>query len=334
MMEVKVPKEALDWLLSADPWVRYLVTKYLIGEDDEKIRLELLQDKRVEMLVNEISKENWFNPTWTYLRDSKMPIYNLWVLADMGVKYFDFKEIESAFDAILNNMAEFGGLKYKDYVEEPLTCLHSVLLYPIVKMGYIDDRVKKAINAYFNAERFANGWMCTFRKYKGYLFKPTKDTELVKRESFLKSMAKRNLPCSYTTANALLILTNWKGLKNENHIISSAKMLLNLWEKRDRPYGFGIGSKFMKLRYPPIWYDIMEFLLIFSKIRQIQKDRRVIEIIKVIIAKADKYMRFKAESIYRRWTWITGRRGEISPWITALTLTALKRFSMVNLKIY
>jgi hypothetical protein len=105
-------------------------------------------------------------------------------------------------------------------------------------------------------------------------------------------------------------------------------LLLLHWERRGgpyRPYGFGIGTKFGKLHYPPTPYDILAFADVISRFPYARGKPAFREVVEQIASKGDEEGRFYAESISRAWKpFDFGQKKAPSSWLTLLVLRVVK----------
>jgi hypothetical protein len=69
------------------------------------------------------------------------------------------------------------------------------------------------------------------------------------------------------TLNVLMLLGQYERFRNDPGLNGAIGLLLTHWRKRTepwRPYGFGIGSDFQKLKYPAVKYGILRVLDVLS----------------------------------------------------------------------
>ena len=93
-------------------------------------------------------------------------------------------------------------------------------------------------------------------------------------------------------------------------------------------YLFGMGTDFLKLKAPLIWFDLLHFLDIFSHLPIVFKDERFLEIVAVLESKMDAEEYFTPESIYMPWKgWDFGQKKIPSYWITFLAHRILHKIA-------
>ena len=330
-----------NWILkNGDPWTRYNVLTRMLEIPESSAEVEdekdaMFRDPRIVRLFNLLESVDWGNPPWTYLRDASMPVHILGVLADFGFKVYEDRRLWRICSGILEQQDENGELKFKPYIVQPLTCLSSTALYPVVKMGFKrDERVLTAVNAYLSSTLFHKGWRCTLEPFKGYLFDPkvTKmDYRLKRRESFLKSMARRGVTCPLATLNILRVLVEYPELLEHPRVIEAVEGLLAHWRIRGRPCGFGIGSNFMKLKYPFVWYDILKYTHVLSKIPYARERKEFRKVLGVLWSKRLSDYTYKPESVYRFWREFDFGVKKPSPWITLLIYEIYKNAGFLDI---
>ena len=94
---------------------------------------------------------------------------------------------------------------------------------------------------------------------------------------------------------------------------------------------FGIGTKFQKIKYPFVWYNILHMADVLSRFKHVHRDKRFLEMIDIILSKTDKDMRFKPESVYLiHKNQDFGNKKEYSRMITLAVLTILRRLGKLG----
>ena len=76
-----------------------------------------------------------------------------------------------------------------------------------------------------------------------------------------------------------------------------------MWKNRKKikPYLFGMGTDFNKLKAPFIWYDILHLTSILSHFKTFHKEKFFKEFVSIINNKADENGLYTPESVYRAW---------------------------------
>jgi len=131
-----------------------------------------------------------------------------------------------------------------------------------------------------------NGWHCT---NKGNIGK-------------FRGPGRKDDECPLATLNVLKLLTLTKEteyLTEKEHGINA---LLKLWnDQKDRKeYLFGMGTDFRKLKYPMIWFDILNVVNVLSHYKMAISTREFKEMYEIILEKK-KDNNYVPESVYQYW---------------------------------
>ena len=108
-------------------------------------------------------------------------------------------------------------------------------------------------------------------------------------------------------------------------------MLLWHWEHQAecKFYLFGIGTTYRRLKYPFIWYDILHVVETLSRFPFLGNDRRLREMLDVILEQVDADGRYTAGSMFRAWQgWSFADKRAPSPWLTFLVLRIQTRLGL------
>ncbi len=173
-----------------------------------------------------------------------------------------------------------------------------------------------------------NGWHCTGAPELGRFRGP----------------GKRADPCPIANVLALKALARVPALYPAAGIRSGVEMLLAHWEYSQvargeqaapggdapqitpKPYLFGCGGNYRKLKYPFIWYDILHVLEALSPYPFVHGDRRFQGMVSRAISLADNDGRFTAGAMYMPWKgWSFADKKQPSPWLTFLVLRMQRR---------
>jgi hypothetical protein len=134
--------------------------------------------------------------------------------------------------------------------------------------------------------------------------------------------------CPQVTLEALRVFSYFPKKKHPQGLIEAGRALLKCYEnsKEHRPYMFGHGSRFKKLRPPFFWYNIGEVLDAISRYKELVHESIFQEMLSIITSKADDNGRFTPESIYQVFKkWSFGQKKAWSPWMTFYICRILKR---------
>jgi len=175
---------------------------------------------------------------------------------------------------------------------------------------------------------FENGWHCTGAPEIGKFRGP----------------GKRADPCPIANVLALKALARVPALHRAAGIDSGAEMLLAHWESSQvargahggsgsetsltttKPYLFGCGSDYRKLKYPFVWYDILHVLEALSPYPFVHSDPRFQDMLTAATSQADGDGRYTAGAMYMPWKgWSFADKKQRSPWLTFLVLRIQRR---------
>lgn len=316
----------LQWLLTApEPWTRYRVLVDLLDRPPDAAdvlaaRAALLAHPQVQSLV--AAAAMWGQQSLTRHNDAGHPLYALSTLADFGLRAADpglttaveyvlaHWDPEGAWQTRLNISPKFGGTGEDTWTW--LACDAPTLLYALLSFGRASDPRMPAAIAHLAGMVQENGWRCAGAAELGKFHGPGRRTD----------------PCPIANVYALKALSLVPDMRDSAAVHAGAEMLLEHWARRDswRPYLFGIGGDFRKLKYPFIWYDILHVVEVLSRFPFAWADARFREMLAEITAQADTQGRYTASSMYRAWQgWSFADKKQPSPWLTFLVLRILKR---------
>jgi hypothetical protein len=324
-------KELLNWLLYSDePWTRYRVLLDLLGlapEDEEvkNARRSMLAHPQVQELIKGAAA--FAETTLTRHNDARHPIYMLSTLADFGVQRED-KGMKELLDMILQHQSLEGA--FLSWLEVPvafggsgkpgwtwMACDAPTLLYTLLSMGIKDDpSVQKAVS-HLTAIVDENGWRCRAAPELGKFRGPGRKEDI----------------CPVANVYALKALSLIPQMADHPAVQAGIMALLQTWEQRKerKPYLFGTGTDFRKLKYPYVYYDILHTAEALSRFPAACSDARFKEMLEAITAQADKNSRYTAASMYMAWKgWSFANKKDPSPWLTFLVLRILKRSKSGN----
>lgn len=316
-----------DWLLKGPPWVVYRTRIDLLSQTEAdpaliNARKAMLAVPQVQALLAELRE--WPGPPLKRHNDANHALHKLIFLADLGLKasdpvlepvlekIFSHQSQEGAFQIIVSIPRHFGGSGEDEW--QWMLCDAPSTLYALLKFGLEDDpRVKKAIRHIGSVIR-ENGWPCAADSSLGKFRGPGRVGD----------------PCPYANLISLKALAQSSEWLNSETCKSGAETILRLWEQRQerKPYLFGMGADFAKLKAPLIWYDILHVLDVLSQFPWLRDDPRLQEIAALVKTKADEQGRFTSGSIWMAWKgWDFGQKKEPSRWITLISQRAFQRLS-------
>lgn len=315
-------KKLIDWLLDGDPWVRYQTKLELLNEPKKSLKSlksEIITHPQIQQIIKELT--NWPGKVLNSHRSAAQSFHKLSFLADLGLTKED-KEIdiiskkvmkhiskEGLFELSTNIPKHFGGSGKDEWAWA--LCDAPLILYSLLKFGYKDEKVLKGVKYILTLIR-DNGWPCKVSDELGKFRGP----------------GKKDDPCPFATLACLKMLTQVEDSKNSKQAKIGVECLLNLWQnsKKLHPYIFYMGNDFRKLKAPLFWYDILNVADVLSQFEFARKDKRFLDMIKVIKSKADKDGKYTAESVYREFKdYEFGQKKTPSRWVTLVVDRILKR---------
>jgi hypothetical protein len=315
------------WLLEGPPWVQYRTRVDLLGQNENaspvvEARKDTLNHPQVQEIQDELIQ--WPGLPLKSHKDAKHPIHKLAFLADLGLKsshqgmkriidrVLEHQSDQGPFQVMANVHPRYGGSGKDQYVW--MLCDAPMVLYSLIGFGLGGDiRVKEAVDHLVSLIR-ENGWPCAVSPEMGKFRGPGRKTD----------------PCPYANLVMLKLLALIPDLHEDAVVRTGAEVLLGLWTQRKerRPYLFGMGRDFSKLKAPMIWYDLLHVLDVLTRFSWLRNDDRLLEMVKVLMSKSDDQGRFTPESIWMAWkSWDFGQRREPSYWLTFLAQRILKRLN-------
>lgn len=297
----------------AEPWVKYnTYVNILDGDplDNQAIHFkqEILEHEKIRELIKEC--KDWPNGPLKRHNDANHLLHKISLLADFGLTYEEngikeicdqIQQIQCPEGSFLTNILiprVFGGTDESEM--QWMLCDTPTLLYSLLKFGVIDEEVERAIGHLVSLTE-ENGWRCKSSIPK------------------MRGPGRKNEHCPYANLVSLKALSIVPELKESKACKAGVESQLWHWENRTgkKIYMFGIGSTFVKLKYPIIWYDILHVVDVLSHYEYAVKDSRFQEMLEIIYSKQQEDGGFIPESIFRAWKdWSFGQKKQPSPWIT------------------
>lgn len=285
------------------PWIKYNMALYEHGDlsHAKELKNSLLQDNRIKQLLLEVIQ--WPDIPLKRHNDASHIIHKICLLLDFGLSNEDqaMREVaekilanqsgDGAFLTCLNIPSVFGG-SGKDSLEW-IVCDFPILLYIVLKLGFEkDERVKKAVG-FLKSIASDNGWRCvgSLEKFRG----PGRKTD----------------HCPYGTLVSLKAFSLLPQYHNDDFIRAGIDSILNHWKNQNerKIYMFGIGTDFRKLKYPNIWFDIVNTLRVLSKYKYARESNEFNEMLNIVREKQLDTGGFIPESIYMPWKgWDFGQK--------------------------
>jgi hypothetical protein len=279
----------------------------------------MLADVRIKDLIAEL--QNWPGTNLKAHNDASHLLHKLVFLADLGIiksdpgmqiiiqKILSNQSIEGIFQVRVNIKPAYGGSGEDQYAW--MLCDAPLITYSLLKFGlFNNDQVQSSIISLttFIGE---NGWPCKVSPQLGKFRGPGRKSD----------------PCPYATL-AMLRLLSAVPSQEQYATRTGAETLLSLWQQRKerKAYLFGMGTDFLKLKAPLIWYDLLHVLDVLTNFTWLFQDQRLQEMLDLLQSKADNKGRFTPESIWMAWKgWEFGQKKQPSAWLTLIATRILNR---------
>lgn len=286
----------------------------------ESVRELVLADEKVNSLVNDLPAD-WS----TYLvkghDKADYPPSILLLLFDFGVQANDFPQINELLDQMRSlqdddgrflSLARFPG---KDPAIGSSFCDTHIITEVLIRGGYVtSSEVRNAIAMMSDKIDETNqglAWKCEPNSATG-----------------ARGPGRKDDLCPQATLEALRVFSLLPEKERPTTLLEAGKTLLGCWERRktEKPYLFGQGSRFKKLRPPFFWYNIGYVLDTFSHYPEFFHETPFEEMIGEMVQAADTDGKFIPGSVYRHFKeWSFGQKKEWSPWTTMYACRILKR---------
>jgi hypothetical protein len=291
---------------SEEPWVKYNLLE-LLGKDNSKEFESLSNDKRVQSLIDECVR--WPDPPLKRHNDAGHPLHKIELLADFGLDTRD-QWIKAITNLIMDNRSEDGYFLSKIEIPERfggkgtwtmdwMQCDSPVLLYTLQKFGIENEYTEEAARMLvWNSEN--NGWRCSSSVPK------------------FRGPGKKDDHCPYGNLVALKALSLSK-YKDTEAVQNGIDSHILHWENRTgkKIYMFGIGSTFVKLKYPNVWFDILHVVDVLSRYHYAKEYDEFWEMWNIIKEKQQPEGGFIPESVWKAWSeWSFGQKKAPNPWMT------------------
>ena len=324
---MKTPTEITKWLLESEkPWVIYRTNIDLLNLSEQnsvvkQSRKEMITHPKIQTILKELHK--WPGRALKRHNDADHPIHKLSFLADLGfnktnsdiqkivTKVFKHQTDNGPFEILINVPKHFGG-SGKDEISW-MFCDAVVVLYCLIKLGYEKHpKVQKSLKYLLSLQR-DNGWPCKAAEKFGPKF---------------RGPGRKDDPCPYVNFYMVKVISLLPELHKTKKANIGVETLFQLWEdrKKRKPYLFGMGTDFKKLKAPFVWYDILHFLDVLTKFKHLKNDKNLKELLSILKDKVKHDPFLKPESAYRAWKeWDFGQKREPSHWITFLAYRVLSR---------
>ncbi len=300
-----------EWLLNGPEYLHYSVLKYLADEDEAVLNNsynKMLMHSGVKALKKEL--EDWPGKPLKRHNDATLLIHKLSFLVELGIKQ---DQLGNVIDRIMENSSEDGPLRV--IVNIPVRfggsgkdewswfmCDAPVVLYCLCKLGLQKEKVVQTGVDYLLSLVRDNGFPCAAEpKYKNF-----------------RGPGRKGDPCPYANMLMLKLMAAVPELVESKEAGIALNTVFDLWRRRKevKPYIFGMGTGFSKLKAPFIFYDILHLINILHQFPQVLTFPEFLEIGEIIKNKSYSG-RYISESVYRAWKeWDFGQKKQPSEFIT------------------
>ena len=290
----------LKWLLEGPNWLKYAVEKQLLNKPSDAY--PAVKDIQIEKLMTVLlgSKEGFDAILEGRASYKKEAFWYLYFLADIGFTAKDLSLVDE-FKRIVTLEDEEHKFVLSKEMKPNHYCISSIFLYSLAKMS--EDCKRKIlphVKSLIELQRLDGGWHCAKRRAVG--------EKLETSES-----------CPMNNLNVLLLLSQYEEYRNDSRFNSAIDLLLSHWKNKEehlRPYGFGVGTQFSKLRYPEPMYGILRVLDVLSMYPYAIKSNFFNSMLSDVREKSVDG-RFSAESVVKLFSEFDfGQKIEQSRWIT------------------
>jgi hypothetical protein len=333
----KVLKKRIKWVsvLPADPRTHliqseesFTVFRTLVDLFDfpkahsivKKIRKSILTDERIQEIVRTLPS-NWSSYLVKGHQRADYPPSILLLLFDFGVNKKDFLQIEGLLNQMMKlqdaegrfqSLAQFP--RAKPMIGSNLCDTH-IITETLLCGGYAGtEEIEKAlefIKLQLKETSQGMAWKCEPNSV-----------------SKARGPGRKDDICPQITLEALRLFSHIPKKNHPENLIDAGRTLLRCYEqsKEQRPYMFGHGSRFKKLRPPFFWYNIGAVLDATSRYSELVQESAFQDMLSIVISKADENGMFTPESVYLPFKkWSFGQKKVGSPWLTLYISRILKR---------
>ncbi len=303
--------DTVNWLYCGDFWLRSVAETQLLNKTADITAIT--SERKIQEIIKRLKNHNTGIPAFesgqiSYTSTGNA-FWDLFFLADIGLSIEDINlqsEVENLFELQL----EDGTFILQNGMKPSYYCITSIVISSLVKMGYQDDpHILRFIDKTLESQRLDGGWHCALNRAVG---KKLQDSE----------------SCPMDNLNLLMLLSQYERFRQAPQLEGAIDLLLLHWKNRLqpwRPYGFGIGDQFLKLKYPATKYGILRVLDILSLYPYAIDKTEFQDMLNYVLSKAIDG-KFYAESVSRSYAEFDfGQTKEPSRWITFLIERIQKR---------
>ncbi|WP_406661727.1 hypothetical protein V7O66_04195 [Methanolobus sp. ZRKC3] len=305
-------KDIINWMLEGPGWLQYAVKLQLLNLKPD-VNLAL-QDPSIMKIIDRLKDKHVGIPAIRTgdVKYSKTgnAYWDLFFLADIGLAISDLK-LNEQIEEFFSLQSPDGSFITEKDMKPNYFCISAILLSSIAKMDYRNDlRLKKYIEMILDSQRLDGGWHCAKSRAVGNRLQNTES-------------------CPMDNLNILMLVGQYEEYRTDSRFNGAIDLLLEHWEKRVdnwRPYGFGIGTEFTRLRYPAVKYGILRVMDVLSLFPYAIKSETFKDMLSFVHQRSSDG-KYYAESVARSYAEFDfGQKKEPSKWITFLVNRIDKKY--------
>lgn len=283
-----IPQETREWLLGApEAYIRYQAQRFLPGEAADPALLDT--DPFIQENLAIVG--SWKSEILARHDKPDLFMHRLALLADLGVTR-QTKNAEAVIESLLANIGDDGSFMVNIMIPtvfggsgevrpDWVICDFPVTLYALLRMAPSDSRLEPAVSKLTGLQGDEFYPCCgSIPKFKG--------------------PGPRNGMCPYANLLVARALSAHPEARKGSAAQKASRAVLDHWTNREKkkPFMFGMGTDFRKLKYPMVWYNILHTVAALKSIPGVSSDPRFIEIRGLLGEKLDASARAKPESVY------------------------------------
>jgi hypothetical protein len=285
---MKLTRETEAWLLAApEPYIRYQAQRLLTPKKADPALLD--SDPFIRDNLRIIS--GWRKEVLARHDKVDLFIHRLAMLADLGVTR-DTKGAGTIVRDLLANIESDGTFQINIMIptvfggsgearRDWIICDFPVIMYALLRMAGDDPRLAAAVKKLEGLAGEKYFPCCgSIPKFKG--------------------PGPKNGMCPYANLLAARALAAHPTGKKSAAAKLAADAVLEHWSNRKakKPFLFGMGTDFLKLKLPMAWYNLLHVLSALGGIKGVASDPRYLEMADILRGKLDESGRATPESIY------------------------------------
>ena len=290
----------LKWLFDGPKWLEFSVRKDILSESPDAKAAALHPD--IQKILQTVKSHDKGFPALKGegVSYKKELFWYMYFLADIGFSSQDLG-LDEYFNTVMDLETENCDFMVSKEMKPGFYCVSSVLLASMAKMS---EEVKEKLIPYsekiIGTMRLDGGWHCAKSRAVG---KKLEDTD----------------SCPMDNLNVLRFLGQYDMYRNDPRLNGAVDFLLSHWKRQSepfRPYGFGIGTQFKKLKYPEVKYGIIQVLEALSLFPYARGKKEYIEMIGFVKEKS-RDGKYTPESVVKMFDGLDfAQKKEPSRWLT------------------